>query len=231
MDSVGRGNFGRWVLALALASAGAARGQTDRAPATAAAAATAAASVPARKPTVEELLSAQKPVAFDFSVAPMKEVMDFVAQSYDLEIVNNYPLTDRVTMRFERLSAREAINILDSSILALGYTLIESVRGDPARVVLTVAPAKSDAGRLVSVFYGNNPDQIPEGEARRTQVMTLKAVDPQKANETLVAVLGKQAEITVNPANKTIIITDTSSHVHTAAALLRMLETQAAEDK
>ena len=231
MDSMGRGSFGRCVLAWALASAGAALGQTDSAPAVPAATATAPAGAPARKPTVEELLSAKKPVAFDFSVAPMQDVMDHVARSYDLEIVNNYSLTDRVTMQFERLSAREAINILDSSILTLGYTLIESVRGDPPHVVLTVAPTKADAGRLVPVYYGNDPDQVPEGEARRTQVMTLKAVDPQKANDTLVAVLGKQAEIIVNPSNKTIIITDTSSHVHTAAALLRMLETQAAENK
>jgi type II secretory pathway component GspD/PulD (secretin) len=230
MDSMDRGSIGRWALAVALASAGVALGQTDGAPPATAAAAVAA-TAPATKPSVDELLAARKPAPFDFSAAPMIDVMDYVSRSYDLDIVNNYPLTDRVTMQFAHLSAREAINILDSSILPLGYTLIESVRGDPARVVLTVAPTKLDAGRLMPVFYGNDPDQIPEGEAQRTQVMTLKAVDPQKAHDTLVAVLGKQAEITINPSNKTIIIADTSTHVHMAAALLQMLEKQAADNK
>ena len=161
----------------------------------------------------------------------MKEVLDYIATSYDLDIINNYPLTDRVTMQFGELRAREAINLLNSTVLALGYTIVESVRGDSGRVVLTVTPIKVDAGTLVSVFYGTDPDKIPEGEARRTQVMTFKAVDPQKATDTIVSVVGKQAEITVNPSTKTIIITDTASHVHTAAAVLQMLEKQAVENK
>ncbi len=229
MNRMGRRPIGLGMFVLALVSCGVSLGQTDSAPATSAPATNAGA--PAKKPTVDELLSAKKPAAFDFTVAPMKDVMDYIAKSYDIEIVNNYPLTDRVTMQFGDLSAREAVNILNSSVLALGYTIIESVRGEPGHVVLTVAPIKVDAGTLVSVFYGTDPDKIPEGEARRTQVMTYKAVDPQKASDTIVSVVGKQAEITVNPATKTIIITDTASHVHTAAALLQMLEKQAVENK
>jgi type II secretory pathway component GspD/PulD (secretin) len=235
---MGRRRFGLWFFVVALAPSGVAPGQTASAPAAsaplAAAPATnvaAPAAAPAKKPTVDELLAARKPVPFDFTVAPMKDVVDYIAKSYDLEIVNNYPLTDRVTMQFGNLNAREAINILNSSILALGYTIVESVRGDPAHVVLTVAPIKVDAGTLVTVFYGADPDKIPEGEARRTQVMAFQAVDPQKAADTIVSVVGKQAEVSVNSSTKTIIITDTASHVHTAAALLQMLEKQAAENK
>jgi len=228
METMGRGSIARCVFTLALAAPAAALAQTGSAPAATAPATQAPAT--AKKPTVEELLASRKPVSFDFSVAPMKDVLDFVAKSYGVEIVNNYPLTDRITLQFADLDARQAINILNSSILALGYTIIESVRGDPAHVVLTVVPTKADAGTLVPVYYGTDPDRIPEGDARRTQVMAFNAVDPQKAKDALVSVIGKQAEITVNPSNKTIIITDTASHVHIAAALLQMLDKQAAEN-
>jgi type II secretory pathway component GspD/PulD (secretin) len=97
--------------------------------------------------------------------------------------------------------------------------------------VLTIVPTKTDAGTLVPVYYGNDPAQIPEGDARRTQVLTFDAVDPDKARDMIVSVVGKQAEITVNPSTKTIIITDTGTHIHTAAALLQALEKQAAEKK
>jgi len=233
MDKMGRGSIGLGILALALAASGAAPGQTATAPAASGPASNAApAATPAKKPTVEELLSATKPVSFDFSGKPMQDVLDYVARSFGIEIVNHYPLTDQVTITLGDLSAREAINILNSSILVLGYTVLESVRGDPPHVVLTIVPTtKMDAGAPAQVFFGNDPDTIPEGEARRTQVMNVKAADLQKTRDTIVAVVGKQAEITVNPANKTIIITDTASHVHTAAALLQMLEKQAADNK
>ena len=121
MNNMGRHRIGLGMLVLTLASAGLALGQTTTAPApgtlpTIAPATTAATAplAPAKKPTIDELLSDRKPVAFDFSVAPMKDVMDFIAASYDLDIVNKYPFTDRVTIQFAALNARQAIDVIPS---------------------------------------------------------------------------------------------------------------------
>ena len=70
-------------------------------------------------------------------------IIDFIAKSYDMDIVNEYELKGLVTIKSQNMNARQAINTLDSTIEALGYTLLESVRGDPPRVVLTVLPTRA----------------------------------------------------------------------------------------
>lgn len=231
MDSLGRRRPALWAAWLTvLTAAGFSRAQTtpaasDPAPATAA---TSAATAAARKPTVDELLARQKPAPFDFTDAKITDIMAYIVKSYDVDIVDKYPLTDLLTMKdMGNLTAREAINILNASIMPLGYTVVESVRGDPARVVLTIVTTKADAGKLVPLFYGNDPAAIPEGDARRMQVLTFKAVDPEKARAMILSVVGAQADITINVSTKKMVITDTSTHVHTAAALLQALEKQA----
>jgi type II secretory pathway component GspD/PulD (secretin) len=232
MKSSGGGRWGLWVICTVMLGGGFAFAQATPATAPASVAATTTTSAPAKKPTVDELLANQSAVPFDFTNTPIGDIMDYIAKSYHVQIVNQYDLSDRLTMKqLGNLTPREAINILNASILALGYAVIESVRGEPPTVVLTIVPTKKDAGTLVSIYNGNDPAAIPEGEARRTQVMTCTLVDPEKARESILSVVGKQAEITVNASTKTIIITDTSSHVHTAAAVLQMLEKQAADKK
>ena len=83
----------------------------------------------------------------------------------------------------------------------------------------------------VPVSYGNDPAKISEGEDIRTQVFILSDVDPAKAKDAIASVLGYKADVTLNPSNHTMIVTDTGTHVHTAAALLMVLEKQAAEAK
>jgi len=40
-------------------------------------------------------------------------------------------------------------------------------------------------------------------------------------------VLAKKADITLNPARKTLILTDSATHIHAAAAILQLMEKQA----
>ena len=191
----------------------------------------AAAATEARKPTVDELLP-DTAVAFDFVGRPIGEVMDFIATSYGVRIVNNYKekLNQTITFKPEQpLKAREAINTLNGTLVALGYTVLDSVKGDPPQVILTVVPTKVDESASVPVFYGNDATKIPEGDNLRTQIFTLKNVDPASVKETVSAVLGKRADVMVNSSTKTMIITDTSSHIRTAAALLQVLDKPAGE--
>jgi type II secretory pathway component GspD/PulD (secretin) len=179
-------------------------------------------------PSVADLLP-RKTATLEFHDATITAMMDSIAKTYDIDIFNTYDLKGLVTMKSEDTTARQAINSLNSTILALGYTLVESVRGNPPRIVLTVVPTRSDAGSLMPVFYGSNPDLIPEGTEMRTQIMTFTGLDPDKVKTFLSAVVGRQAQLDVNSGARTITLTDTGSHVHAAAALLQTLEKQAEE--
>jgi type II secretory pathway component GspD/PulD (secretin) len=199
------------------------------APATASAPTTApktTTSAPATQPTVAELLS-RKTATFDFNDVTIPDLMDYISKTYDLDVFNTYDLKGLVTMKTDRVTARQAINSLNSTILALGYTLVESVRGNPPRVVLTVVPTRANAGSLVPVYYGTNPDKIPEGLEMRTQIMTFSGIDADKVRTYLSAVISPQADIQISASSKTITLTDTGSHVHAAASLLQTLEKQA----
>jgi type II secretory pathway component GspD/PulD (secretin) len=96
---------------------------------------------------------------------------------------------------------------------------------------VTVVPTRTDAGTLIPVFQGNDPEQIPEGGDLRTQVMSFKQTDPDKLQTFLATVVDKEAKIAINPGNKTVTITDTSAHVRAAAKLLQLLESQGPEKK
>jgi type II secretory pathway component GspD/PulD (secretin) len=180
----------------------------------------------ATRPTVAQLLPGNT-ATLEFHDATIPQIMDFITKTYGIEIFNEYSIKGLVTMKSENATARQAINSLNSMILGLGFVLVESVRGEPPRVVLTVVPTRSDAGSLVPFFYGNDPEKIPEGDDMRTQSMTFSRIDAEKVRTYLSAVIGKQAEISVNPVTKTITLTDTATHVHAAAALLQTLEQQA----
>jgi type II secretory pathway component GspD/PulD (secretin) len=199
-----------------------------------------------KKPSVEELLATRPAAPLHFTRTPITAVLQALGKTFALEVVNNYKFTtvikdpvtkveqeleNIITVNFDSISARDAINSVNGTIVALGYTIVESVRGDPPSVVLTIVPTRTDAGKLISVYRGNDPEQIPEGDTLRTQIMSYNNTDPDKLRTFLTAVVGKDAKITINPGNQTVTITDTSTHILAAAKLLKVLETPAPESK
>jgi len=184
--------------------------------------------------SVDELLS-KKLVSIDLEAKPITEVLDFLAKTYGIEIskrANEDLPQERITLKPDHpMAAREAINSVNDALLVLGYTMVETVKGDPPVVVATVLPTRRDAGGHVPVYYGNDPEKIAEGDTIRTQVFVLTNVEPAKARETIASVLGARADVTLNNPTHTMIVTDTGTHVHTAASLLIVLEKQAAEAK
>ena len=199
--------------------------------------ATAAASAPAgadRLPTVDELLS-KKTVSIDLEAKPVSEVLDFLSGAYGIQITKRpgeeMP-QERITLKPDHpMAAREAINSVNDALLVLGYTMVETVKGDPPAVVATLLPTRRDAATHVPVYYGNDPENISESDTIRTQVFVLTNVDSAKAKETIASVLGPHADVTLNDPTYTMIVTDTGTHVHMAASLLTVLEKQSADAK
>jgi len=167
-------------------------------------------------------------VQFDFSNEPIANVVAYVARSFNFRLIDPYKLQQTITMKFkEPLGAKDAIDILDQSLLALGYTVQRETIGNPPIVQLRVTTASQHPG--LRVFNGIDPTQIPDNDELRTQVIPLTHVDPEKARQLVVPVLDQKADITVNAGSKTLIITDTNSRIRTAVSLLQVLEKQATE--
>jgi type II secretory pathway component GspD/PulD (secretin) len=229
-------------------------------PATFAAATAAAAPATAavKKPTFDELL-AGKTAPFDFEDTPVNAVIDALGKNYGIEIEHNYQKNDagknvpvivdiiaakpdnplpvpRITIKMPgSISAHDAVDVVNATIMPFGFAVIGSVRlrDDAAHTpygVLTIVATRKDAG-APPVYYGMDADKIPEGDQLRTQVITLKNLDISKAHDIVTSVLAKNADIVVNADRKMLIITDTDTHIHSAVTVLQILENQAAPGK
>jgi type II secretory pathway component GspD/PulD (secretin) len=239
MNTIGRRHIGllAWIStafcgAALVASPPATTPATLPPPTTTAPAAVTAASA-AKKPSVDELLAFRPKAHLRFQGEPIPSVLSSIARTYDFDLViaDDYKLAGIVTMDFDNMSARDALNSINGTIVALGYTFVESVRGQPPRVVVTIVPTRTDAGTVIPVFHGSDPEQIPEGGDLRTQIMPFNKTEPEKLQTFLTAMVAKDVKIAINPGNKTVTITDTSTHVRAAAKLLQLLESQAPEGK
>jgi hypothetical protein len=184
-----------------------------------------------KKATVAELLATRPAAPLHLSNTSIPNALKIVGKTYDLDIINNYEFAGVVFINYDSLSARQAIDALNAAIAGVGYTIVESVRGQNPRVVLTVVPTRVDAGAVRPVFEGNDPEKIPEGLDIRTQIMPFGKTDPDKLRTFLAAVIDRDAPLTINPTTKTITITDTSTHVRAAAKLLQLLESQGSDNK
>jgi type II secretory pathway component GspD/PulD (secretin) len=184
-----------------------------------------------KRPALTEVISGKK-VDFDFEAATPSEVLDFMGKSFDVTIENAYrqQLTDILTIKLKSLGALEAVNIVNLGLQTKGYAVVPSVRTDEKtpRVALTVLQIKPNAGDAAPVFIGMDPSAIPEGNEMRTQIITVKNVDLEKYRDMITAVLGKQASININADTKTLMVTDTSTHVRSLVSMLQLLDGQGA---
>ncbi len=193
-----------------------------------------AATVPATTPAVAaparpfaDFLPANR-VPFDFIDVPITDIIQYIAKSYDLGVIDPFKLGNRITITVPGpIGAREAIALLDQTLTPLGYTVIAEVFGEPGRVELRIAALSRQTD--VPVFTGGDPAKITGGDQLRTQVLPINDLDPDKVKEMIADALGDKAEIVINPSMKTIIVTDTAAHIRAAAALIRVLEKQAAQ--
>jgi type II secretory pathway component GspD/PulD (secretin) len=94
---------------------------------------------------------------------------------------------------------------------------------------LRITTTTQQAG--LPVYTGADPARVPDTDEIRTQVVTLKYADPDKAKEMVATVLDKKAEVVANKAAGTIIITDAAGRIRTALSLIQVLEKQAADAK
>jgi type II secretory pathway component GspD/PulD (secretin) len=213
-------------------------------PSTSPSTAPATAPAAAKKPTVDQLLP-KDAVTLNFKDVTLKEALDTIGEKYGISVRNVYDLVSRqddpdavgepirITLVNKSMTARQAIAMINGSLLLMGYTISENVTGDPPKVVLTVIQSGRRDTTGIQVYFGQDPAEIPEGPQMRTQVMTLTRVKASDAKEYLLAAMGLPADsdvISVNETARQLVITDTATHVRQAAGLLLVLERMAARE-
>jgi type II secretory pathway component GspD/PulD (secretin) len=199
------------------------------APATAPASAPATTKPAAKKPSADELLS-KDPIEVSFQDAPLADALETLAKKCNATLQDEYVKKfseHRLTLSLGKVPPADAIKAVSGVLQSFGYQLATNVRGDPARVEITVMPdSSSKVTENRNYFKPTDPDNIPETDEIRSQVFQLVKADPQKAKKQ-ISELVPTADITIDDASNLLIVTDTSSHVHTAAVLLQLLEKQA----
>ncbi len=174
--------------------------------------------VPATQPD-----NLQSRVSFNFQNAPVNVVLDYLSQAFGFIVLKSDQVTAHVTITSLRpVSAKAAVNALDSVLKPLHYTLIRTGR-DLQVVALNQAQTAN-----VPVHYGDDPARIADTDQIITQVVPVHSVDATKLRTDLTPLLSPSAIVTANAGSNTIIITDTSANIRRIVKIIADVDQQRA---
>ncbi|HXE51416.1 MAG TPA: secretin N-terminal domain-containing protein, partial [Tepidisphaeraceae bacterium] len=158
-------------------------------------------------------------VALHFQNAPINSILEQLSRDYDFRIpINEAPTSLRINLIAETpVTPQEAIALLNSALRPSGYTAIAT--GNILKVV-----SASKGRKLTPVFTGQDPDQIPENDDLRTQVVPVSGLDAVKLRQDLTPLVGSDAEMSANAASNSIVLTDTSSNIKRIVTIIHDLD-------
>ncbi len=124
----------------------------------------------------------------------------------------------------ERAEPDVVINIIKSSILAKGYTVVES------DTVLKIVPIPITPQTNIAVRIGSSPEDIADEDVVVTQAMPLKYASALKLKTILQPLIGAHGNLIAHERSNTLIITDVSSNIRRIATIIAQMETELPSD-
>jgi len=183
-----------------------------------------AAARPAANDKDDALLSAT-PVVTDgllmnFDQATLKTVLDYLSEKAGLVIINEVELQGRISI-FNKtpMSLDDAIDVLNTVLFESKFTAVR--RGRVLKVV-TLDVAKNQS---IPVYYGSDPDEIPETDTIVTQVVPIRYASSDEIKEDLNGLINSEfADMTSNQSANALIITDTQANIRRLAKIITSLD-------
>jgi general secretion pathway protein D len=161
-------------------------------------------------------------ISLNFQDAPIDTVLERLSDEAGFVILKPgpAPIPGRVTARSTQpVTAAEAVALLNTVLMANGYTAIQQ-----GRILKIVAVADARKGGI-PVHFGADPDQIQPTDELITQVIPLRNVDAVKLKSDLTPLIPVNADLSSNAASNSLIMTDTQANI------LRVVEIVANLDK
>jgi type II secretion system protein D len=168
---------------------------------------------PATQPTTQ--------VALRFDKVPVKSVLDKLCEDYGFVLVrNDAPDTTRVSVYSPLpVPAEKAIEILNSALKDNGGYVATLNDHRILRVL-----SRDHASENPPVFYGADPDDIPDSDDIRTQVMPVGALDAVKLKQDLTPLVsGPGATLVANAASNALVMTERATNVRRIASIITKL--------
>src|SRR5262249_23131583 len=125
----------------------------------------------------------------------------------------------------DAVNAVQAIALLNDVLARVNYGLLATHTTPPNDKYILHVVALNDARRVhVPVYVGADPDKIEDSERIITQIIPLKTVDAVRLRNDIGVLLSPNADLAVNGAANSIIVTDTSSRIKHLAQILAGLD-------
>jgi len=163
-------------------------------------------SQPSTKPTTQ--------VSLKFIDVPVISVLNQLSIDYGFEIVQpEIPSETRVTVISQQpVTPEGAISLLNTALKSRGFVAI--LNGRILRVL-----TRQHAQNAPPVFFGIDPEEIPESDDLRTQVMPVGALDAVKLKTDLSPMLS-DAVVASNAASNALVVTDTANNIRRIAKII-----------
>ena len=163
-------------------------------------------------------------VQLSFQGANIDMVVQWLAQTTGKTIVKHPQVQCQLTITsVNKVTQREAINIVYRALALEGYTVIES-----SRSILIVPEGKEP--RMSPELVSSTQTNIPEGRQRLTKVFSLNHVQASQIMEKIRSALTDKATIDLDDRANQLIITDFNDNIRVVGELIDALDSGKPED-
>ena len=179
-----------------------------------------AADEPAAQGVVPEALPVPEGLILNFDQATLKTVLDYLAEEAGLIVINETELEGRISMFNKKpMSLDDAIDVLNAVLFEEEYTAVRRGR------VLKIVSLEDAKNQSIPVYYGADPEQIPETDTIVTQVVPIKYANADEIEDDLDGLIDDEfAEMTANQSANAIIITDTQANIRRLVKIISSLD-------
>ena len=160
-------------------------------------------------------------VSLRFDKVSVKSVLDKLCEDYGFVLVrNDAPDSTRISIYSPSpVPAEKAIEFLNSALKDNGGYVAVLTDHRILRIL-----SRERANENPPVFYGADPDQIPDSDDIRTQVMPVGALDAVKLKQDLMPLVNSSSSaLMANAASNAIVMTERATNVRRIANIITKL--------
>ncbi len=156
----------------------------------------------------------------NFRNAPLEMVLNYLSEAAGFVIVLDTEVKGKVDVWSNRpVTKDEAVELLNSMLKKNGYAAIRNAN------TLTIVKRDEAKTRDIPVKSGSDPKEIPKNDEMVTQIIPVRYANATQMTKDLLPLLPSEATMTANESGNALVITDTQSHIHRMAEIVKALDT------
>jgi len=169
---------------------------------------------------------ADKPITIDFENVDIRVVLDTIGQITGINFMVDERVKGTVTVLSPtQIRLGDLYEFLESILVVNGYAAI------PRENFVKIVPRSEAAKQNLKVRIGSDPAGIPQDDSFVTQIINLRYADAAEVGNILKTLLEPGAQMVTYTRTNTILITDTSAHIHHLAKIIHQLDVRGAKEE